>query len=214
MAVQHFGTCARALGALMLVAGCALFSGCTSLRPENDLFAGTQDADSTITRYQGRFSARYTQGDAEQSAVGSFLWRERGPDVQLELMSPLGQTLAIVSQNSQGATLELPNQPARRAREVDTLMQDALGFSLPVSGLRDWLRARPAPGTPARVARDAQSRPETIEQNGWTVRYVAWSDDGNNGSNGDTVNARIRRLDLDRPHGTNGPLSVRLVLDQ
>ena len=59
-------------------------------------------------------------------------------------------------------------------------MQDALGFSLPGSGLRDWLRARPAPGTPARVARDAQSRPETIEQNGWTVHYVAWTDDGNN----------------------------------
>ena len=105
----------RALGALMLGAGCVLFSACTSLRPANDLFAGTQDADATITRYQGRFSARYTQNNTEQSAVGSFLWRERGADVQLELMSPLGQTLAIVSQSNQGATLELPNQPPRRA---------------------------------------------------------------------------------------------------
>jgi len=77
--------------------------------------------------------------------------------------------------------------------------------------LRDWLRARPAPGTPARVARDAQSRPETIEQNGWTVHYVAWTDDGNNT---DGAKVGIRRLDLDRPQGTNGPLSVRLVLDQ
>lgn len=211
MAMPLFRTCSRALGVLMLGAACALFTGCTSLRPANDLFAGTQDADATVTRYQGRFSARYTQGNAEQSAVGSFLWRERGPDVQLELMSPLGQTLAIVSQSSEGATLELPNKPPRRAPEVDALMQDALGFSLPVSGLRDWLRARPAPGTPARVARDAQSRPETIEQNGWTVRYVAWSDDGNNDK---AAKARIRRLDLDRPHGANGPLSVRLVLDQ
>jgi len=206
MAVPLFRMCARALGALVLGAGCALLTGCASVRPANDLFAGTQDADATVTRYQGRFSARYTQGNAEQSAMGSFLWRERGPDVQLELMSPLGQTLAIVSQNSQGATLELPNKPPRRALEVDTLMQDALGFSLPVSGLRDWLRARPAPGTPARVARDAQSRPATIEQNGWTVHYVAWSDDA-------AADAHIRRLDLDRPQGANGPLSVRLVLD-
>ena len=84
----------RALGALVLGASCALFAGCASVRPANDLFAGAQDNDTTITRYQGRFSARYTQGNAEQSAVGSFLWRERGTDVQLELMSPLGQTLA------------------------------------------------------------------------------------------------------------------------
>ncbi|WP_446526944.1 lipoprotein insertase outer membrane protein LolB, partial [Photobacterium swingsii] len=87
------------LGALVLGASCALFAGCASVRPANDLFAGAQDNDTTITRYQGRFSARYTQGNAEQSAVGSFLWRERGTDVQLELMSPLGQTLAVVSQN-------------------------------------------------------------------------------------------------------------------
>ncbi|MFP3889767.1 lipoprotein insertase outer membrane protein LolB [uncultured Ralstonia sp.] len=197
----------RALGALVLGAGCALFAGCASVRPANDLFAGAQDGDATITRYQGRFSARYMQGDAQQSAVGSFLWRERGTDVQLELMSPLGQTLAIVSQSERGATLELPNQAPRRAPEVDTLMQDALGFSLPVSGLRDWLRARPAPGTPARVARDAQARPETIEQNGWTVRYVSWSDDS-------VTDARVHRLDLDRLQDGNGPLSVRLVLDQ
>lgn len=70
-------------------------------------------------------------------------------------MSPLGQTLAIVSQNRQGATLELPNQPPRRAAEVDTLMQDALGFSLPVSGLRDWLRARHARHAGPRGARRA-----------------------------------------------------------
>lgn len=34
---------------------------------------------------------------------------------------------------------------------------------------------------------------------------------------GATANARVRRLDLDRPQGaggTPGPLSVRLVLDQ
>jgi len=197
----------NALGAVMLGASCMLFAGCASVRPANDLFAGVQDGDTTVTRYQGRFSARYTQGNTEQSVVGSFLWRERGTDVQLELMSPLGQTMAVVSQNQQGAKLELPNQPPRRAPEVDTLMQDALGFSLPVSGLRDWLRARPAAGTPAHVARDAQSRPETIEQNGWTVHYVAWTDDASS-------DARIRRLDLDRSQGANGPLSVRLVLDQ
>ena len=187
----------NALGAVMLGASCMLFAGCASVRPANDLFAGVQDGDTTVTRYQGRFSARYTQGNTEQSVVGSFLWRERGTDVQLELMSPLGQTMAVVSQNQQGAKLELPNQPPRRAPEVDTLMQDALGFSLPVSGLRDWLRARPAAGTPAHVARACRR----------TVHYVAWTDDASS-------DARIRRLDLDRSQGANGPLSVRLVLDQ
>lgn len=68
----------RALGALVLGVACALLAGCASVRPANDLFAGTQDGDATITRYQGRFSARYMQDDAQQSAVGSFLWRERG----------------------------------------------------------------------------------------------------------------------------------------
>lgn len=72
---------AHAFGALMLDAGCALFSGYAGLRPTNDLFTGAQDVDTSITRYQGRFSARYTQSNTEQGTVGSFLWRECGLDV-------------------------------------------------------------------------------------------------------------------------------------
>ncbi len=40
----------RALGALVLGVSCVVFAGCASVRPANDLFAGSQDNDTTITR--------------------------------------------------------------------------------------------------------------------------------------------------------------------
>ena len=104
-----------------------------------------------------------------------------------------------------GATLDLPNQPPRNAPQVDSLLEDALGFALPVAGLRDWLHARPSRGSPAAATRDEQGRPATLQQNGWTVRYVSWQDAA-------AAGAQPRRIDLARD-GSDHPLSVRPVLD-
>ena len=132
-----------------------------------------------------------------------------GRNVRLDLVSPLGQTLAIITATPSGATLDLPNEAPRNAPEVDSLMEQALGFSLPVSGMRDWLHGRAAPGTPSNITRDANGRPDTLRQSGWTVRYLAWQDTPENATPTTTL---PRRIDMARD-GNESPLSVRLVID-
>jgi outer membrane lipoprotein LolB len=92
---------------------------------------------------------------------------------------------------------------------VDSLMEQALGFSLPVSGMRDWLHGRPAPGAPSNITRAADGRPDTLRQSGWTVRYVAWQDAVEGAATSSTL---PRRIDMARD-GNESPLSVRLVID-
>lgn len=182
----------------------AAVSGCASVAPNTDLpLSGTDRA----VEYRGRFSARSERNGREEGAHGSFVWLQQGDSVQLSLVSPLGQTLAIVTALPGQATLELPNQAPRSAPEVDTLMQQALGFSLPVSGMRDWLQARPAPGTVVRAERDATGRLTELEQHSWTVRFQEYRETAAGEA------PRVRRMDLART--LNGePLSVRLVVDE
>ena len=182
----------------------AAVSGCASVAPNTDLpLSGTDRA----VEYRGRFSARSERNGREEGAHGSFVWLQQGDSVQLSLVSPLGQTLAIVTALPGQATLELPNQAPRSAPEVDTLMQQALGFSLPVSGMRDWLQARPAPGTVVRAERDATGRLTELEQHGWTVRFQEYRETAAGEA------PRVRRMDLART--LNGePLSVPLEVDE
>ncbi|MGD7336942.1 lipoprotein localization factor LolB, partial [Ralstonia pseudosolanacearum] len=65
----------RALGALVLGVACALLAGCASVRPANDLFAGTQDGDATITRLPRRYPARCHGRSGGIHGVAHFRWR-------------------------------------------------------------------------------------------------------------------------------------------
>ncbi|CAG2139459.1 Outer-membrane lipoprotein LolB [Cupriavidus yeoncheonensis] len=188
------------LGAPMLLAACA------SVAPSRGFDTGETAASR---HYTGRFSANYVRYGRDEGVQGSFRWEEQGRNVRLDLLSPLGQTLAVVTATPSGATLDLPNKPPRNAPEVDSLLEDALGFALPVAGMRDWLHGRPSAGRPANATRDAQGRLATLAQDGWSVRYVAWQDAP---ASAQTTAARPRRIDLERDRGPT-PLSVKLVID-
>lgn len=193
----------RALCCLVLPFSLAgALAGCASVTASRAFDTGEATASQF---YSGRFAANYERYGRPEGVQGTFRWEERGRNVRLDLVSPLGQTLAVVTSTPSGATLDLPNKPPRNAPEVDTLMEEALGFALPVAGLRDWLHGKPAPESPANATRDAQGRLATLAQNGWKVRYVDWQEPADRST-------QPRRIDLDRA-GDATPLSVRLVID-
>lgn len=192
--------------ALLCLAAPLWLSACASITPTRSFDAGEAARNE---QYTGRFAANYTRYGRSEGVQGSFRWEEQGRNVRLDLISPLGQTLAVVTSTPSGATLDLPNEKPRNAPEVDSLMEQALGFSLPVAGMRDWLHGRAAPGTPASVTRDPGGRPATLRQNGWTVRYMAWQEPAEGTQ---TPSTQPRRIDMARD-GNDAPLSVRLVID-
>ena len=192
--------------ALFCLAAPLWVAGCASVAPSRGFDAGET---ARTEHYSGRFAANYTRYGRNEGVQGSFRWEEQGRNVRLDLVSPLGQTLAVVTSTPSGATLDLPNEPPRNAPEVDALMEQALGFSLPVSGMRDWLHGRPAPGAPANATRDVRGRLDTLTQAGWTVRYVDWQEPPQDAT---VATARPRRIDMARDGGPS-PLTVRLVID-
>jgi outer membrane lipoprotein LolB len=114
-------------------------AGCASVKPQGPSTsnAATAVTAQTSRSYQGRFAVQYNDQNGQQrNAYGNFSWQETGDTVTLQLRNPLGQTLAIVTSSPASATLELPNRQPLTADNVSTLMQNALGFALPVEGLR------------------------------------------------------------------------------
>lgn len=131
-----------------------------------------------------------------QSLSGNLDWRHR-PDIDvIVLATPLGQGVARIERRPGEVVLEIPNQALRRAADAETLMQDALGYSLPLTGLVWWIQARPDPLRPADVIRDAAGRVGRIVQDGWTIEYLQYTEN------------RPRKLSLARDK-----LELRLVLD-
>jgi outer membrane lipoprotein LolB len=189
-----------AAAALLALAGCA-----APPHQPSTSNATTSLTTQTSRAYHGRFAVQYVDQNGQQrNAYGNFDWRETDSTVTLELLNPLGQTLAVVTSTPADATLELPNRQPLTADNVSTLMQQALGFALPVEGLRYWLQPSVDPASHAHTKADPQdpSRLAQIEQDGWTIDYIAYAEAPATG---------VKRVNLTRD---DPPLAIKLVLDQ
>jgi len=118
-----------------------------------------------------RFAARY----GNEAATGQLAWRHDAARDEVLISSPLGQGLARVTRRESGATLETADERRYAAADAEALTEQVLGFRLPLRGLADWVRARPAADSPARTEYDGEGRLALLEQQGWRVEYQAYA---------------------------------------
>jgi outer membrane lipoprotein LolB len=171
-------------------------SGCATQAP-----TGEAMPEGSLQRI-GRFAVKTEQANRAPEAIqGGFVWRDTVTQLTLDLTNPFGSILARVTVNRNGAALERANGETIQTTTPDSLVDQALGQSLPVQGLRAWLRAQQVPQPGMRVLeRDAQGRIVSFEQEGWTARL----------SNFDALGPRL--VSLVRAE-TGRTMSVRLVID-
>lgn len=188
----------------LLLSGCAVTPSASAIPPTAQSAPVRSYHDSIDI--SGRLSVRYQQNGRDAALHGSFTWAQTPGQTILTLLSPLGQTLAIIEARPDGAHLTQAGQAPRSATDVDALTAEALGWPLPVSGLRHWLQGytgndhqRPAAsgGTEAVLTAD-----------GWRIRYPAWQA-GELPAN-DTY---PKRIDLERSTVQAGDIAIRIVLD-
>ena len=143
--------------------------------------------------------------DRHETATGRFELTVDGPKVTLDLSTPLGTTVARVQSGPAGARLTVPSSAGLRTEEgsdPETLSLRVLGWTLPASGLADWIEGRPSPGRPYRLDSD-ENGASGLEQDGWTIRFERRSADGS-----------IGRIDMTRAQQGGAPaVSLRVVLD-
>jgi outer membrane lipoprotein LolB len=149
---------AWALAFALLAAGCAQLE--------------TGPAADQVFELTGRLAAR--QG--EQAFTGNLSWRHAGSADELLVTSPIGQGVARIVRNGDSVVLTTAEPREYRAPDVESLTEQALGFRLPLKGLADWVRARPAPGRPAKVEKGPDGRIASLEQNGWRIEYLAYEE--------------------------------------
>ncbi|NEX64337.1 lipoprotein insertase outer membrane protein LolB [Noviherbaspirillum galbum] len=190
---------------------CVMLSACAALSPVPS-GAPSSTAAQAGRPYReaidigGRLSLRYQGNSKEEALHGSFAWSQSGGTTTVTLLSPLGQTLAVITAGPSGATLAQSGQPLRSAADVDTLTAETLGWPLPVAGLRDWLQgfAAARDGTNVIATPAAQ---DIVTRDGWELRYPAWSD----AEGGEPPHPR--RIDLARRTAQAGDVSIRIVID-
>ncbi|MEB4592390.1 lipoprotein insertase outer membrane protein LolB [Candidatus Thiothrix sp. Deng01] len=171
----------------MPVIGCCLLTlgGCASQnQPRHTTEVASPAAESAWRQRQAdfaRMSAWRLQGKVgvqfkEQSASFNMSWLQNGNDgYEMNIKNPLtGSIVAYLKGNASEVTLQTNGKTYKDA-SAERLLQGQLGVSLPLDGMKYWVRGVPEPDAPVQqVKLDAQGRPEVLQQSGWLVEYNGW----------------------------------------
>ena len=188
---------------IALLAGSSALVSCTTTTPLN------QEQMSRSRQYQeqvamsGKISIQYQQNEKAETLSGNFEWQQNGQELTITLSSPLGQTIAIIRETPEGASLQQAKQETRYAPNVEQLLYESLGWTLPVAGLRDWLQGfdRSASGQRIMVATRDHQR---IMSQGWQIDFTSWQEDQNQ------IHPRV--IDVYRRTEEVGDLKIRVAV--
>ncbi len=145
---------------------------------------------------QGRLSLVVRPADAPSRQVtGRFMWAETAQHSQIDVLSPLGDTLARLRVQPDGSELTVRGT-VETAMSPEALVEKYFGAPLPVLGLRYWLRGLDKSGM--------QRAPETFTEDGWQIEFVQMQ----------APSSRLPRMVRLQRQVTFEPIEIRLVIDE
>lgn len=157
--------------ASVLLAVIVVLGGCASLLTTRTLpdalpseWSARRDALQAWTRFESH--GRVAIAHAGEGFSGSWRWAQHAQRSRLELNGPLGVG---------GVRLQFGAGDVEEAR-ARLVLEQQLGFALPIDSLRYWMLGVPDPSQSAeeRVSLDAP-RLEGLNQAGWTVAFTSYA---------------------------------------
>ena len=155
----------------LLYLGLAMLSGCALLPSHPAPVARPEHPASAPFAMNGRVSIN---NHGERHSAGLH-WTHSAQSDEILLLTPLGQTAARVYRDDRIATLDDGSKHYQDA-DAESLMQQVLGWHLPLADLHQWVLGLPAGDAPAQIDRDSDGRITVLHQNGWEVLYTRYAD--------------------------------------
>ncbi|MCP4486291.1 MAG: outer membrane lipoprotein LolB [Gammaproteobacteria bacterium] len=155
-----------------------LFGGCTSLPtiPVN------QQSHKDWAQYQlraGRVQHWYIHGRAaifvtdKVHNVG-LKWRHNPDGFMITLEAPFGQGVFRLESITSNALvkLSLPDASVVYGEDAEAILDQAVGWSIPVSGLEFWVRGLPSKSGTFTQVLNGDGRLRSLQQKDWNITYL------------------------------------------
>jgi len=103
-------------------------------------------------------------------------WRQSPDQYTLHLSGPFGQGSTIIKGGEQGVSLAQAGQNTLHAATAEALLQQTLGYSLPIEALYYWVRGIPSPNSvPDRLSKSENGSLASLEQLGWQLSFSRYT---------------------------------------
>lgn len=179
-----------------------LLSACSTLpdlESENEVWSDREAELSGVKHWfvTGRVAIR----NGVESWHVNLLWLQQADEYQIRLFGPFGAGQVQLKGDLSGVELLTADNEMHYANDVDQLLYDATGVTMPLAELRYWMLGLPAPNGKDVKHLNSQGRLKMLQQSDWKVRYKRYT----------KVNGLILPKKI---FARQGELDVRVVIDK
>ena len=167
---------------LILAISAFIISGCsnqqtTVTQPAALTLSWQQHVQNIKTIKDWNASAQVAIKVNKKTQKAKMTWQQSFQNYQIAFFGPFGQSGPKLTGNEKSATLTIPKEPPIKGRNTSDILQQRLGWQLPVNNAKYWIRGIPAPTSESKVSLQDE-RLATLVQDGWTINYSKYKQFG------------------------------------
>ena len=121
---------------------------------------------------KGRIAVRHLQ----EGWQANLSWQQSATGYQIEITAPLGRGRLRLQGNGGLVTMQTPEGETLMADNPESLMQEYLGWFVPVSGMRHWVLGMPNSGQVDGRQLDGNGQLQQLQQDGWQISYQRYAE--------------------------------------
>lgn len=132
-----------------------------------------EDWQSSDNQLNANFdsSGRLAVIDDGKGSYANFSWQNLGKMQIIEVNTPLGNSIGVLCQDTQGVIAEDSRGRITTATSVEELSQQMLGFSLPFDHLNQWIQGYWIAYEPYKILANG-----SLQQSGWIIHREVFKD--------------------------------------
>jgi outer membrane lipoprotein LolB len=169
-------TVARTAGLALLLLLSACVQQPVRRAPDADLLKQQTDREARLaTHPDWSLSGRIAISDSSNGGSGRIDWTQHGNDFDIRLSAPVTRQSWRIVRESGHVRLEGLEGGTREGDDAQALLQQALGWVVPIDSLAAWARGVRTSAN-ASLQFGADGLPALLTEGDWSVEYRAWDE--------------------------------------
>jgi len=150
-----------------------LITSCTTTSNKNDDYTINGINPIKPPPLSWQISAKLGISSSQKNGSVTLNWRQTGEEFIIKVQGPLGQGSAIISGTQYNAEIKQPGRQTARSNDVDALVLNTFGWTLPFDNFIHWVVAT---ANPKQIIADIRYDPtldtlSRLEQSDWLIEY-------------------------------------------
>lgn len=159
-------------GLLIVLLGLNACTGVVVKTPVSDSKVAYRDRVELLTAIpEWGLVGKISLDDGDRGGSGRLQWNVRDNGSELDFHGAMGRGAWNLQIGPDGAVLREASGSEQTAPGVNALIQDRMGWPIPVEALQWWVRGLAAPGTVDDEQLDPQGLLTSLNQLGWRVEF-------------------------------------------